>query len=82
MPNAPVPAHVAVPSGMAVIERFLFGYLVGGCARYLLILEFRALQLLSAIRDDQDSGLNGPPAWPRTAARSAASLLMMLKDRR
>lgn len=67
---------------MAVMERFVFGCLVGGCARCLLPLDFRALQLLTAIRDGQDSGLCGPPAWLRTAARPAASLQMMLKDRR
>lgn len=82
MRNAPVPAHGAAPSGMAVIERFVFGCLVGGCARWLLTLDFRALQLLTAIRDIQDSGLCGPSAWLRTAARSAASLQVMLKDRR
>lgn len=82
MRNAPVPAHVAVSGGIAVIERSVFSCLVGGCARCLLTLDFRAFQLLTAIRDGQDSGLCGPPAWPRTAARAAASLQMILKDRR
>lgn len=48
MPNAPRPAHVAVPGGMAVKGRSVFHSLMGGYRSCLLTLNFSALELLTA----------------------------------